>query len=167
MTLDRPQTPRPRAIAMPLGMPVVSRLAWALLGAMALLLSVGASAGRAVPVQFTAADAILPCSPEAAVERITRSAPAPKGELLEVHAVAHRATLRTSDRSRRTAGRAGISVRRDIGSASAVLPAIAGAPQVLEGGTAPFGAPAAARSPARGSHAHGVRGPPSISFVAG
>jgi hypothetical protein len=169
MTSNRLQPMRPRAIEVPKGTSVNPRLAWTLMGVTALLLlvSVRAAIGGAPVRAFAVADAVLPYSLEAAQERIEQGAPAPTGGLREVHAITQRVTLRTPDRSRRTAGRAGISARRDLGYVGAVLPANAGAPQVSEGGTAPFGAPAAAHPPARGIVAHGVRGPPSFSFVAG
>ncbi len=163
MTPTRPELLRPRAIAVPHGT-VVTRLAWSLAGFVALALAL--TAQGAVARSTAIADARLPWSHVATLEPIAAT-PEATGRLDERHAIPQRITLRTPERSRRTAGRAGTSVRRDVGDASAVLPAGAGAPQALEGGSTPFGAVAAAFPPARGPHAHGVRGPPSLPVVAG
>lgn len=169
MTPTRHQPTRPRAIAVPTGTAFAPRLAWTLatVAALLLVLTVRAAVGGAPTRVAAVADAVLPFPLDPAIAQLEHAAPAPGGQLFEFHAIPHRATLRTPDRSRRTAGRAGVSVRRDFGHASAVLPATAGAPLTLEGGSAPFGAQVAAIPPARGVVAHGVRGPPSFSFVAG
>ena len=163
----RRQSTLPRAIAVPQGTPVVPRLAWMLAAAAALLLA--AAISTAAPARFASeADVIRAHHLRGAETVLDRDeAPAPRGEFHRFHAILHRATLRANDRPRRTAGRAGVSVRRSIGHASAVLPAETGAPPIFEGGTAPFGTHATANPPARGIVAHGVRGPPSFSFVAG
>jgi len=152
----------------PMRVMIARRLAWKLASVAALLLVLTLRATSGASAQATAvADAILPYPLDHAIAQLEHAAPAPGGQLFEFHAIPHRATLRTPDRSRRTAGRAGVSVRRELGYASAVLPANAGTPLTFEGGSAPFGAQVAAIPPARGTVAHGVRGPPSFSFVAG
>lgn len=169
MTPTRHQPTRPRAIAVPAGTAFAPRLAWTLatVAALLLVLTVRAAVGGAPTRVAAVADAVLPYPLDTALAHLAHQAPAAGGQLNEFHAIPHRATLRTPDRSRRTAGRAGVSVRRDLGHASAVLPANAAAPRILEGGSAPFGAHVAAIPPARDTAAHGVRGPPSFSFVAG
>lgn len=162
----RRQPTRLRAIALPPGTTIVPRLAWMLAALTALLLT--AAISTAAPVRTVSeADVIRSHGLPGLETVLEREAPAPSGEFHRFHAILHRATLRTNDRPRRTAGRAGISVRRSAGHASAVLPAETGAPPRFEGGTAPFGTHATAIPPARGIVAHGVRGPPSFSFVAG
>lgn len=74
---------------------------------------------------------------------------------------------RAGDRTRRTAGRAGVPVRRDGRTGSALLPTDVVLDLVQTGGPAPFGTPAANTPPSRGTSVHGVRGPPSLVSQAG
>lgn len=74
---------------------------------------------------------------------------------------------RAGDRTRRTAGRAGVPVRRDGRMGSAMLPTDVVLDPVQTGGPAPFGTPAANTPPSRGTSVHGVRGPPFLVSQAG
>ena len=85
---------------------------------------------------------------------------APASEsILEENAVSLRANLRMADRTRRAAGRAGLSARRDMGGSSAIAvtaDVALGGPR----GAAPYEAGPTLQAMHRGVHACGVRGPP-------
>lgn len=80
-------------------------------------------------------------------------------DIREEKAVSLRANLRMADRTRRAAGRAGLSARRDMGGSSAIAvtaDAALGCPR----GAAPYAAGPTLQAMHRGVHACGVRGPP-------
>jgi hypothetical protein len=128
------------------------------------LLAVRDAAGREPRESAAPADVTL-----AEGQKVARGGGPPAGEesLLGQGTVPTRVTLRTPDRSRRAAGRAGVPARRDGGGAAHALLVTASAPAAPTGGTAPLEAPAAEAPPLRGSHAYGVRGPPGVQLLAG
>lgn len=91
---------------------------------------------------------------------VSADASAP-GALTEQRVIPLRATLRAAERTRRAAGRTGVSARRDTDGHDAVV-VTADAALALARGAAPEQAGTTAAAPQRGIHACGVRGPPEF-----
>lgn len=156
--------------------PVAQRVLWLAAGVLALggFVAVraafgdparGADAVRPGAAAHTTA-ARVPAERDIVADVVLRSIPvsadaSAAGALTEHHVIPLRATLRGAERTRRAAGRTGVSARRDTDGHDAVV-ATAEAALALARGAAPEQAGTTAAAPQRGIHACGVRGPPEF-----
>lgn len=158
---------RPRALALAVRVPGVRRTAW--WAFVALTLAVLALFARPAVAQtgpFAAAADELHAPEHPQLQPPAAHAALPV-ELDPARDLTPRATLRSPERPRRAAGRAGVSARRDAGGDAFTLARPTLEPRPRAAGAVPHEAAAVEAPPLRGARVCGVRGPPASSLVLG
>lgn len=165
--MPRPTTSngRPRAIAVPrAGVPRRALAAWGALGVLGMLWLLLAGPVRAGSPHAQAA--VVDVATHDPAHRFVTPHDTDRPDMADAADEAQTFT-RPVDRVRRTAGRAGVPVRRDLRVGHAWWTPDAVLDRIPTGGPAPFGTPATITPPHRGTTVHGVRGPPHLVSRAG